>query len=68
MGDAKLAGLLGLMVGFPGILFALLAGVIAGGLAALILLISGRAKRGQTFAFVPYLVLGAWLTLFFLFP
>lgn len=68
MGDAKLVGLLGLMVGFPGIFLALLAGMIAGGLAALLLLISGRAKRGQTFAYAPYLALGAWLTLFFMFP
>ncbi|MCO6450398.1 MAG: prepilin peptidase [Caldilineales bacterium] len=63
MGDAKLAGLLGLMAGFPGILFALPLGMIAGGLAALVLLLSGRARAGQTFAYAPYLVMSAWLIL-----
>ena len=63
-GDVKLAGLIGLMVGFPNVLLALLAGVIAGGVAALALVVCGRATRRTSFAYAPYLALGAILALF----
>ncbi len=57
MGDVKLAGLIGLLLGraTPG---GLIAGVVAGGLAASLLLLSGRAGRRSTFAYGPYLALG----------
>jgi leader peptidase (prepilin peptidase)/N-methyltransferase len=57
MGDIKLAGLLGLLLGRAA-LGALLAGVIAGGVAAALLLASGRAGRKSLFAYGPYLALG----------
>jgi leader peptidase (prepilin peptidase)/N-methyltransferase len=60
MGDVKLAGLLGLLLGRSA-LGALLAGCIAGGIAAAFLIASGRAGRKSTFAYGPYLVLGAAL-------
>ena len=63
LGDVKLAGLIGLMVGFPNILFALLLGMIAGGLAALILIIQGQ-NRQQTLAYAPALAVGAWIILY----
>jgi len=63
-GDVKLAGLIGLMVGFPNVVFALLLGMIAGGLAALFLLLRGEDRK-QSLPYVPALALGAWLALIF---
>ncbi len=62
-GDAKLAGLLGVVVGsVRGTLAALLYGSLAGGVAAAALLIARR--RNAAFAYGPFLVLGAIVTLF----
>jgi leader peptidase (prepilin peptidase)/N-methyltransferase len=63
MGDVKLAGLLGLLLGRAA-LGALLAGVIAGGVAAALLVASGRAGRKSTFAYGPYLALGGAVWIF----
>jgi leader peptidase (prepilin peptidase)/N-methyltransferase len=60
MGDVKLAGLLGLLLGRAAV-GALLAGTVAGGLAAAVLVMSGRAGRKSTFAYGPYLALGGAL-------
>lgn len=62
-GDVKLAGVIGLMTGFPHVINALLLGVVLGGAAALALLLSRRATRKSTMAYAPYLALGAILTL-----
>jgi leader peptidase (prepilin peptidase)/N-methyltransferase len=58
MGDVKLAGLLGLMVGFPLVFVALLISIWAGGLVAVALLISGRKKRKEMLPFGPFLCIG----------
>jgi leader peptidase (prepilin peptidase)/N-methyltransferase len=60
MGDMKLAGLLGLLLGRAAV-GALLAGCVAGGVAAALLVLSGRADRKSTFAYGPYLALGGAL-------
>jgi len=65
MGDVKLAGVIGLATGIPGILITILICIFSGGLAALFILIRSRFQRGQTMAYAPYLVLGAWATLYF---
>ena len=62
-GDVKLAGLIGLMVGFPNGLFALLLGMIGGGLVALFLLFRGQ-DRQQSLAYAPALTFGAWIMLY----
>lgn len=59
MGDVKLAGVIGLMLGYPLVVPALLSGIILGGLAALLLLITKRVTRKTTIAYAPYLCLGA---------
>lgn len=64
MGDVKLAGWIGLACGFPGVLWALLLAIFAGGLAAIWLLLAGKQRR-QTMAYAPALALGAILALFF---
>jgi leader peptidase (prepilin peptidase) / N-methyltransferase len=63
MGDVKLAGVIGLALGLTGLWIALLVGIMAGGLAGLLLLIRSR-RRGQTLAYAPYLVLGVWFVLY----
>lgn len=60
MGDVKLAGLIGLLLGRASV-GALLAGCIAGGVAAVLLILSRRATAKSTFAYGPYLALGAAL-------
>lgn len=62
-GDVKLAGVIGLMTGYPDVLTALVIGTVLGGVAALVLLISRRAGRKSTMAYAPYLALGALLTM-----
>jgi leader peptidase (prepilin peptidase)/N-methyltransferase len=64
MGDVKLAAVIGACFGFPGVLTALLVGVICGGCAAAFLLVTRRAGRRGTFAYAPYLVVGALLMIF----
>jgi prepilin signal peptidase PulO-like enzyme (type II secretory pathway) len=65
MGDVKLAGLIGFAAGLPGGIIALIVGIYSGGLAAIAILIYHRFRRRQTMAYAPYLVLGAWIALYF---
>ena len=58
MGDVKLAGLLGLMVGFPLVFIALFIGILTGGIVAAALLLSGRKKRKEMLPFGPFLCIG----------
>ena len=60
-GDAKLMAAIGALLGYPTVLAGVLVGVLAGGLAAAFLLLTKRAGRSDTFAYGPYLALGAWL-------
>lgn len=62
-GDVKLAGVIGVMTGYPTVLNALVLGMLFGGLGAIILLVSRRADRKSTMAYAPYLALGALVTL-----
>ncbi len=63
LGDVKLMLLSGLLVGWPGVLNAVLIGVVAAGLPGLVLTLAGRGK--MYFAYGPYLSLGALLVLLF---
>jgi leader peptidase (prepilin peptidase)/N-methyltransferase len=67
-GDVKLAGVIGLMTGYPGALQALLVGILLGGVAALALVVIRRAGRKSTMAYAPYLCIGALLTLWRVLP
>lgn len=64
MGDVKLAGVIGALVGFPAVLTALQVGVVIGGIAAGLLLLTRRIGRGGTLAYAPYLVAGVTLVFF----
>ena len=58
-GDVKLAGVIGLLAGFPGILIALWLGVVSGGLVAIGLLVFRKLSRKDTMPFGPFLAFGA---------
>lgn len=58
-GDVKLMAALGVWLGMFGIVQAFVYGVLAGGLGALVLLLSRQKGRKDYFAFGPYLCLGA---------
>jgi leader peptidase (prepilin peptidase)/N-methyltransferase len=64
MGDVKLAGFIGLITGLSGVMVALSLGILAGGVAGVLVLLRNRFRRGNTLAYAPYLVLGTWLFLF----
>jgi leader peptidase (prepilin peptidase)/N-methyltransferase len=64
MGDVKLAAVIGALVGYPAVFTALTIGVLAGGAAAGVLLVSRRIDRRGTMAYAPYLVVGVALVLF----
>ncbi|MBM3154795.1 MAG: prepilin peptidase [Chloroflexi bacterium] len=62
-GDVKLAGLIGLVVGFPLVLLAMFLAIISGGLVAAILLLLKRKGGKDAIAFGPFLAVAAILTL-----
>jgi prepilin signal peptidase PulO-like enzyme (type II secretory pathway) len=67
MGDVKLAGALGLIIGFPDILMALAASFLAGGIfsAGFIAAHARRSAMKAMVPFGPFLVLGFWIAVFF---
>lgn len=67
MGDVKLAGLLGLLLG-KAALPALLVGVVAGGVASATVLVAKGRVRGHTIAYGPYLCFGAALAILAFYP
>ncbi|MBI3960061.1 MAG: prepilin peptidase [Chloroflexi bacterium] len=64
-GDVKLAGLIGLLVGFPEVSVALIAAIGLGGVSAAFLLLLRRVGRRGTMAYAPYLSLGAMVALLY---
>jgi leader peptidase (prepilin peptidase)/N-methyltransferase len=69
-GDVNLSGVLGLMLGYPGIFAGLFLGIIIGGVGSLIYLIIGRLRgKYQVFTplpYAPFLIIGAAYFLFIL--
>lgn len=63
MGDVKLAGLMGLVCGFPLVLIALMLGIVYGGLVAIFLLLFRVKGRKEAMPLGPFLAGGAVLTL-----
>ena len=63
MGDAKLAFVLGLVLGWPRIVVAIFLSFSLGALVALLLLAIGKKRFGQTLPFGPFLVVGTAIAL-----
>jgi leader peptidase (prepilin peptidase)/N-methyltransferase len=70
-GDVKLAGVLGLYLGWFGWQYTVVGaffGFLLGGLVGLILMALGRAGRKSAIPFGPHMIVGAWLALAFAAP
>jgi prepilin signal peptidase PulO-like enzyme (type II secretory pathway) len=67
-GDVKLAGVIGLMTGYPLVWSALAAGIVLGGVAAIFLIVRCRAAAKSYMAYGPYLAMGALLVLWINWP
>jgi leader peptidase (prepilin peptidase)/N-methyltransferase len=63
MGDVKLAGLIGLVTGFPLVIVGLLIGIFIGGLAAIALLLLRLKGRKDLIAYGTFLAIGPIVTL-----
>jgi prepilin signal peptidase PulO-like enzyme (type II secretory pathway) len=63
LGDVKLATVIGLMAGWPGVVIALLIAFGGGAIAGVALLASGRIGRQEPIPFAPALAFGACVTL-----
>ncbi len=62
-GDVNLAAFIGCIVGFPGVLTGLAAGILLGGVVSLLLLLTGRGPRGTFIPYGPFLCAGGWYAL-----
>jgi len=65
MGDVKLATFIGLVVGFPEVLVALLISFVAGGMVGGGLLLTGLKGRKDPIPFAPFLVAGGMVAMFY---
>ncbi len=67
-GDIRLGGVIGLLLGWPGITLGLLFAILAGGLVSLIILLQSLARRNyksfMAIPYAPFLIFGALLLLF----
>jgi leader peptidase (prepilin peptidase)/N-methyltransferase len=64
MGDVTLATFIGLAVGFPGALVAVMLGVLMGGLFSALLLLTRRVTLRTAIPYGPFLVLGGLVAMF----
>lgn len=64
-GDVEVASLLGVWLGFPGIVLAIMVAFVSGAIYGVYLLASKKAAMGSRLPFVPFLVFGGVITLLF---
>jgi prepilin signal peptidase PulO-like enzyme (type II secretory pathway) len=64
-GDVKLGFLMGLILGWPLVLIALLLSFILGSIVGIFLILTGKKKMKSMIPFGPFLVLGTFMALFF---
>lgn len=64
-GDVKLAALIGVVFGFPNMLWALIVGGTAGALAAIYLVVRGSSTLRGTIPYAPFLCAGAMIALMY---
>lgn len=63
-GDVKLGAFLGLVLGFPNALVALMLAFLSGAIVSVVLILFGKKHFGETIPFGPFLVLGSLAALF----
>lgn len=63
-GDVKLGAFIGLMLGFPQAIAAIVLSFILGAVFSVLLIIAGKKSLGQVIPFGPFLVLGSLIMLF----
>ncbi len=63
-GDVKLGAFMGLGLGFPNGLIAVIASFVSGALFSIVLIVLGKKRFGQAIPFGPFLILGSLLALF----
>lgn len=64
MGDVKLAGLMGLVLGFPGIIVAMMLAFLTGAFVGVILVLVGKKRFKEHIPFGPFLTTATWISLF----
>lgn len=64
-GDIKFSAVLGLMVGFPGILLTIWISAVGGGIIAIVLILTKQKGRKDVIPFGPFMALGAAIVLVF---
>lgn len=67
-GDVKLAGVLGLLLGFPNLVIALYTAFLTGAIVGVILMIVGKAKMKTKLPFGPFLILGMFVAFLYGLP
>ena len=64
-GDMKLAGALGLLLGYPDIILMIISAFVIGAIWGLYLIASGKSKFKAKVPFGPFIVLGVFVTIFY---
>nr|WP_027964170.1 A24 family peptidase [Halalkalibacillus halophilus] len=67
-GDIKLFGVLGLVLGIQGVLLTLMLSALLGSIVGLMLIATGKVKRGMPMAFGPFIAVAALISYFFAEP
>ncbi|MEB0267998.1 A24 family peptidase, partial [Cryobacterium sp. 10I5] len=68
LGDVKLAGVIGLFLGWLGwstLVVGAFAAFLVGGVYGIFMLVTKRASRGSGIPFGPWMFIGAWIGVFF---
>ena len=65
MGDVKLAGVLGLLFGWPDVFLLIILAFIIGAAVGIKMIVRKETKKGMTIPFSPFLVISSFLVFFF---
>jgi prepilin signal peptidase PulO-like enzyme (type II secretory pathway) len=68
LGDVKFAFVMGLLLGYPGVVISLYIAFLTGAVVSVILILRGRKRFGQTIPFGPFLVFGTLIVLLQIVP
>ena len=63
-GDVKLGALIGIVLGFPNALVAIMLSFLTGAVFGVLMIVIGKKKFGQVIPFGPFMVLGSLIAMF----